>query len=91
MGPESLGPLAGVADAHAAGPGGLHEGLAPFEQDQETAASCQAGGDGCGPLPAFDLGPGFRCQVDREGGCAATHVDTEMQRCEANAVRITSH
>src|SRR4051795_7066448 len=56
LGPESLGPLAGVADADAASPGGLHEGVAPFEQGQETSPPGQTGGAGGGPLPAFDLG-----------------------------------
>src|SRR3954452_16698691 len=78
MGPESLGPLAGVPHAHAAGPGGLHEGLAPFEQEQETSSSGQSGGAGGGPLPAFDLGADFRGQMDRQGGFAATHGDIKL-------------
>ncbi len=90
MGRESLGPPPGVPDAHAAGPGGLHEGVAPFEQEQETAPSRQAGRAGGGPLPAFDLGSDFRCQVDPQGGFAATHGDTEVPGYVKEG-RITHH
>ena len=76
MGPESLGPLAGVADADAAGAGGLDEGVAASEQEQETAPASEAGGAGGRPLPSLDLGAIFRGQLDRQGGLAATHGDT---------------
>jgi len=82
MGPESLGPLAGMSDAHAAGPGGLLEGLAPFEQEQQTPPSGQPCGAGGGPLPALNLGADFRGQMDGQGGFAATHGDTEYLGCE---------
>src|SRR3954449_6769665 len=73
LGSESFGPLADVPHTHAAKAGGFLQGLAPFEQEQDTAAACQPGGTGRGALPALDLSSLFRGQGDRQGGLAAPH------------------
>src|SRR5829696_5182027 len=43
VGPVAFGPLADVPHAHAAEPGGLRQGLTPFEQDQGPAPAYQPG------------------------------------------------
>src|SRR3954467_6082367 len=56
-GPEPFGPLADVPHVQAAEPAGSGQGLAPFEQEQDTSPACQPGGSGRRPLPVLDLGP----------------------------------
>jgi hypothetical protein len=77
-GSESFGPLADVPHAHAAESGGLLQGLALLEQEQDTASACQAGGASRRALPALDLGSIFRSQVNGQGRFAAPHGDTEV-------------
>src|SRR4051812_25829772 len=55
LGPESFGPLADVPHVHAAEPAGFLQGLALFEQEQDTAAARQPGGAGRCTLPTLDL------------------------------------
>src|SRR4051812_32111584 len=43
VGPEPLGPLADMPHAHPAKSGGLLQGLAQFEQEQDPAPACQPG------------------------------------------------
>ncbi len=59
-GSESLGPLADVPHVHAAEAGGLLQGLAPFEQEQDTAPACQPGRATRRALPTLDLSTFFR-------------------------------
>src|SRR4051794_26171985 len=89
VGPESFGPLAGVPHAHAAEAGDLLEGLASFEEEQDAAASCQAGGASRRPLPMLDLSSVFRGQGDGQGRFAAPHGDTQVSWCMAKRMRPT--
>src|SRR3954447_4169770 len=89
--PEPFGPLADVPHAQAAEPGGLRQGLALFEQEQDTAPACQPGVASRRALPVLDLGAVFRGQSDGQGGFAAPHGDTEVSGCMTKGKRPTSH
>jgi hypothetical protein len=69
--PESFGPLADVPHAHAAGSGGLLQGLTRFEQEQDPAAARRPGMASRGARPSFELSAVFRGQGDGRGGVAA--------------------
>src|SRR5689334_5041502 len=81
VGSEPFGPLADVSHAHAAGPGGLLQGLALFEQEQDPAPASQPGVASRRALPASDLGLVFRGQSDGQGRFAAPHGDPEVPGC----------
>src|SRR3954470_19911652 len=89
VGPEPLGPLADVPHAQAAEPGGLLQGLALFEQEQDTAPACQPGVASRRALPVLDLGALFRGQGDGQGGFAAPHGDTDVSGCITKGERST--
>src|SRR4051794_20615769 len=82
MGPIPLGPLADVSHAHAAEPGGLLQGAALFEEEEDAAPACQPSGAGGRALPALDLGSIFRGQGDGQGGLAAPHSATGVSGFE---------
>src|SRR5262245_26213498 len=72
----SLGPFADVARAQAAGRGGLLQGPALLEQQEEAPAPGQSGGSLRRPQPVLDRGPVGGGQADDQGGFTATHSDT---------------
>jgi hypothetical protein len=85
LGPESFGPLADVPHVHAAEPAGFLQGLALFEQEQDTAAARQPGGAGRRTLPTLDLSEVFGSQGDRQGGSSAPHGNTGDSGCVKKA------
>jgi hypothetical protein len=78
---EPFGPLADVPRAQAAESGGLLQGLAPFEQEQDPAPACQPGVASRRALPVLDLGAVFWGQDDGQGGFAAPHGNPEVSGC----------
>src|SRR4051794_39089795 len=72
----SLGPFADVAHAQATGRGGLLQGHASLEQQEEATAPGQTGGGLRRSQPVLDLGPVGGGRDDLQGGFTATHGDT---------------
>jgi hypothetical protein len=75
--------------AQAAPLGGVLQGQAAFEQQEDAAPAGQAGGAGGGALPTLDFRSVGGGQDDGQGGFAAAHGDTWGAR--GNATWVLPH
>ena len=88
VGSKPFGPLTDVPHAPAAPFGGVLQGQAAFEQQEDAAAAGQAGGTLGGALPTLDLRSVGRGQDDAQGRFAAAHGDTWDARGKATRISL---